>query len=71
MVEAGAHVSHSILCDGVTVKNGSCIPRGCILGNGSVVGSNISLPEYTRLFTRKGDTLSGMIKKTSSLPREF
>lgn len=48
-VGAGATVIQSILADGCIVMAGAVVSRGCIIGAGVVVGSDVVLPEFTKL----------------------
>lgn len=53
VVDAGAVVEHSILGKGVRVKAKSTIARGCVVGDGVVLGPEAKLSEFTKV-SRKG-----------------
>ncbi|KLO12608.1 nucleotide-diphospho-sugar transferase [Schizopora paradoxa] len=52
VVEAGAVVESSILGKGVVVKKGSMVERGCLVGDGVVLGPEASLAEFSRVSRR-------------------
>lgn len=42
-------MKRSIVGSGVVVKEGSTVERGCLVGDGVVIGPNASLREFERL----------------------
>ena len=48
-IEAGAVVDRSILCDGVIVRHGAKVGRGCILSFGVVIDAGVTVPDFTQL----------------------
>jgi translation initiation factor eIF-2B subunit epsilon len=53
ILEAGASVIHSIVCNGATIKAGAVISRGCVVSYGVVIGEGVILPEYSRITLKK------------------
>ena len=49
VIEEGASVTQSIVCDGAVVKRGAVVPRGCLISFGAVIGENVVLPEFARI----------------------
>lgn len=49
VVEDGATISKSILCNDSVIKKGAVVPKGCIIGRGCVIGEGVILPEFTRV----------------------
>ena len=55
IIESNVQIHHSIVGSHVVIKSGVTIPRGCVIGNGCIIGLNMTLPEYTRLTCTKPD----------------
>jgi len=49
VIEEGVTINHAIVCSRAVVKKGAVLPRGCIVSFGVTVGSNVHLPEFTRV----------------------
>eukprot|EP00605_Chrysophyceae_sp_TOSAG23-4_P001136 GSChrysophyteH1.ASY1.ANO1.1242.1 assembled CDS len=48
-IEDGCTVRQAIIAENVHIKAGATVGRGCILAAGVVIGSNVVLPEFTRV----------------------
>lgn len=66
----GVSVNESVICKGVRIENGARIPRGCIIGAGSVITEGITLEENTVIptcTTVNGDSLMKNVIKKGTL----
>jgi UDP-3-O-[3-hydroxymyristoyl] glucosamine N-acyltransferase len=42
-------VEYSMVCDGVVIKEGAVVPRGCMLSYNTVLGKGVALPPFSRI----------------------
>jgi translation initiation factor eIF-2B subunit epsilon len=59
IIESNVTIHQSIIASHVIIKSGVTIPRGCIIGSGCIIGTNIKLSEFTRLTCTKPDDENG------------
>lgn len=59
IIGARCIIERSIIAAGVTVKDNSHVPLGCLIGEGVVIGPNAILDPYERLSVRRKEIIGG------------
>lgn len=55
MIGANCHVEQSIIGAGVQIKEGSRVPKGCLIADGVVIGPNATLEPFERLSLKRDE----------------
>lgn len=51
VIESGVTIKDSIIANGVVIRSGATIGRGCMLAHGVVIDCNCTIPDYTRIMS--------------------
>ncbi|KAH9484230.1 putative translation initiation factor eIF-2B subunit epsilon [Psilocybe cubensis] len=55
VIGENCHVEQSIIGAGVQIKDGSRVPKGCLIADGVIVGPNATLQPFERLSTKRDE----------------